>query len=127
MLLAVCDVLVIKALEAMGKFLVRTDRGRYTHMIASDIPMHLAHTIWTASDEIVSKATRGAWDVVPLILDTHGGCCEYDPTQVTNLLDGYVHDLVITGTPHDLDELEYRLRRRLNLPVYNHEQEAGSQ
>ena len=33
------------------------------------------------------------------------------------MLDSYVRDLVITGTVHTLDELEYRFSTRLNLPV----------
>jgi hypothetical protein len=34
------------------------------------------------------------------------------------MLDEYVHDLVITGTPHSLGELHYRFENRLGLQVY---------
>lgn len=126
-LLAVCDVLVIKALERTGNYILRADRSRHWQMEKAGKPHYLAHTMWQPSDGVVTKALRGAWDVVPMLLDTHGGCCEYEAGQVTSLLDGYVHDLVITGTAHDLDELAYRMKAQLGLPVYRTpiNQEAG--
>lgn len=113
-LLAVSDVLVIKALEATGKRLVRADRSRFR--VLGSTPFHAAHTIWEADDAEVSKALRGAWDVVPVIIATHGGHCGVDPRAVTQVLDQYVHDLCITGTPHTLAELAYRFDTRLALP-----------
>lgn len=102
--LAVCDVLVYKALEAMGKRLVRSDRSRYRILGAR--PVHTAHMLWPPSDAEVDKALRGAWDVVPALIP--------DPVRarrITLALDSYVHDLVITGTAHTRDELAYRLER----------------
>jgi hypothetical protein len=122
-LLAVCDVLVVKALEKMGNYIVRAERSRYA--LLGVRPHYLAHTLWKPSDAIVSKAIRGAWDVVPLLLETHGGCCNYDAAHVVSLLDVYVHDLAITGTEHDIDELAYRLRSKLGLPVYRKSVEAS--
>lgn len=122
-LLAVCDVLAFKALEKMGKFILRAGRYRYNEI--GSRPPHIAHTIWPVSDEIVSKALRGAWDVVPLLLDTHGGCCEFETESVVRALDEYVHDLVITGTAHDIDELAYRLQTQLGLPVYRNPDAHG--
>jgi hypothetical protein len=118
-LLAVCDVLVLKALERMGNDIIRrAPRGEGRHQTWGERPKYLAHTVWTPTDAMVTKGTKGAWDVVPAILENHGGCCDYDSTQVIDLLSRYVHDLAITGTEHDIDELAYRLRSRLNLPVY---------
>jgi hypothetical protein len=114
-LLAVCDVLVIKALETMGKWIVRTERSRYRVM--GSRPFYLAHTIWQPADDVVTKALKGAWDVVPAMLDTHG-CCDITSLQVTHMLDDYVHDLVITGTEHSIYLLAYRFDDRLGLPVY---------
>lgn len=114
-LLAVCDVLVVKALESMGKWMVRESRSRYrakgTH------PWHEIHTLWQPDEAMVTKALRSAWDVVPAMLDTHG-CCGITSRQVTRMLDEYVHDLCITGTAHSLGELQYRFQDRLGLPVY---------
>ena len=119
-LLAVCDVLVLKALEAMGKWIVRAERARYRQLASR--PYFEAHTLWQPDDTVVSKALRGAWDVVPAMLDTHG-CCDVTVRQVTEMLDSYVHDLVITGTRHTMDELAYRFTDRLGLPVYLEERE----
>jgi hypothetical protein len=118
-LLAVCDVLVIKALERLGNDIIRrAPRGERRHQIFGERAKHTAHTVWPADDAYVSKAIRNAWDVVPLLLETHGGCCEYDSARVIHLLNVYVHDLAITQTQHDINELAYRLQSKLGLPVY---------
>jgi len=116
-LVAVCDVLVIKALERVGGFIRRATRSRYD--IAKGRSLDVIHTIWQATDEQIDRALLGAWDVVPALLDLHG-CCDVTPLQVTSMLDDYVHDLVITGTPHTLHGeggLEYRFATRLGLPL----------
>jgi len=117
-LVAVCDVLVLKALERVGTFILRGSRQRYD--IVRSRPLSVIHTIWQADDEQTAKALRGAWDVVPALLDIHGECCDVTAIQVTEMLDGYVHDLVLTGTPHTLHGeggLEYRFATRLGLPI----------
>jgi len=114
-LVAVADVLVVKALERVGAFLLRGNRQRYLQ--ARDTPLHAVHTIWAAPDDLTAKALRGAWDVVPALVDSHG-CCEVPSIDVIHMLDDYVHDLVITGTPHVLEGpegLEYRFECRLGL------------
>lgn len=116
-LLAVADVLCLKALEAMGKWIVRQERSRFR--AKGTRPWYVMHTLWQPDDATVTKALRGAWDVVPAMLDTHG-CCGITSRQVTVMLDSYVHDLVITGSPHSLEELRYRFESRLGLPVYDH-------
>jgi len=117
-LVAVCDVLTVKALERVGGFLMRGSRERYH--VARGRPLHTIHCLWQATDDMTSRALRGAWDVVPALLDMHGSCCDVSAFQITSMLDDYVHDLVVTGTPHDLHGdggLEYRFASRLGLPV----------
>lgn len=121
-LLAVCDVLTTKALENMGKFIVRISRERFR--LLGTRPWHVAHTMWPVADEIVDKALRGAWDVVPAMLDAHG-CCGITSRQVTQMLDEYVHDLAVSGTAHSVEELRYRFETRLGLPVYDLEAAHG--
>lgn len=121
-LVAVCDVLVVKALERVGAFLVRGERSRYA--ASRGKPMHTIHTIWQAPDDVTEKGLKGAWDVVPALLDSHG-CCGVTSLQVTTMLDDYVHDLVLTGDAHNLSDLEYRFRSRLGMPVgHSHEEHA---
>lgn len=115
-LLTVSNVLVFKALEAMGKYIVRAERARFK--LLGNRPFHEAHTLWQAEDKTVDKALKNAWDVVPALLDVHG-CCGVTSTEVTRMLDDYVHDLVITGTPHTLDELAWRYEAKLGLPVFD--------
>ena len=119
-LLAVCDVLVLKALEKLGNYLVRAERSRFRTL--GTRPTTLAHTLWPASDHLVNKALKGAWDVVPALLEVHG-CCGVTSLQVSRMLDEYVHDLAVTGTEHDLAELIYRFESRLGLPIYAKEEE----
>lgn len=116
-LLTVSDVLVYKALEAMGKYIVRAERARFK--LLGNRPFHEAHTLWQAADRTVDKALRNAWDVVPALLDVHGDA-GVTAVQVTKTLDDYVHDLVVTGMPHSLEELAYRYEAKLGLPVYDH-------
>lgn len=119
-LVAVCDVLIVKALERVGAFLIRGSRSRYD--AAAGTPLHLIHTKWRAPDELTARALRGAWDVVPALLDSHG-CCDVPSDAVIRVLDDYVHDLVITGTEHVVQGdggLEYRFISRLGLSLPEH-------
>ena len=111
-LLTVSDVLVHKALETMGKYIVRAERSRFKTLGSK--PFYLAHTLWQADDHTVDKALKNAWDVVPPLLDVHG-CCGVTSLQVTKMLDEYVHDLVVSGTEHQMDDLSYRFQSRLGL------------
>lgn len=116
-LLAVTDVLTVKALETMGKWIVRAERSRYRQL--GTRPYTVAHTMWQPDDAVVTKALKGAWDVIPALLDQYG-CCGVTPIQVTEMLNTYVHDLVVTGTEHTIGELEYRFTTRLGLPVFDY-------
>lgn len=115
-LLAVCDVLVLKALERLGGFIVRAKRGRY-HETGGQ-PKYVMHTRWRPDEKMVSKALAGAWDVVPALLDTHG-CCDVSAAKVSDMLDSYVSDLAITGTAHTMEELMFRFEGQLALPVFD--------
>lgn len=126
-LLAVCDVLVVRALEAVGKIIIRTT-DRSLRGPTETMPRHEAHTVLRPQAvqlpgdtvpqfrPVVEKALHGAWDVVPAMLDTHG-CCGVNSAQVTGMLDGYVRDLLITGTPHDLAKLHYRFEAFLGVDL----------
>ena len=113
-LLAVCDTLVIKALEQLGKYLVRAERSRFN--ILGERPFSEAHTIWRAPDALVDKALRNTWDVVPLLVASHGPDA-IQACDVVDVLDEYVHDLAVTSYPHTIQQLAYRFVSRLSLPV----------
>lgn len=115
-LLAVCDVLVVRALEAVGKRIVRAERARFTRLGTRQ--WHEAHTIWPPDEPSTAKTLTNAWDVVPALLDVHG-CCGVTSRQVTTMLDEYVRDLLITGTAHRFEELRYRFSDRLGLEVHS--------
>lgn len=115
-LLAVADVLVYKALEKLGSFIVRSERGRFNQIGSK--PKYVAHTIWTPQESMVIKALQNAWDVVPALMDVHG-CAGITSVQITQMLDEYVRDLAITGTAHHTDELRYRFESRLGIPVFD--------
>lgn len=106
-LVAVVDVLVVKALEAVGKRIVRADRARFNALKGR--PFHEAHVLWPADIVTVSKATKGAWDVVPALLDNHG-CPGAESGRVVTLLDAYVSQVATHGVPHRLDRLVSALR-----------------
>lgn len=106
-LVAVVDVLVVKALEAVGKRIVRADRARFNAIKGR--PFHEAHVLWPTDIITVSKATKGAWDVVPALLDNHG-CPGVESGRVVTLLDAYVSQVATHGVPHRLDRLVTALR-----------------
>ena len=113
-LLAVCDVLVVKALEQLGKYLTRAERSRFNAL--GERPFSEAHTIWRAPDTLVCKALRNTWDVVPLLVASHGPDA-VDADSVVAMLDEYVHDLAVSGYSHSIQQLAYRFVTRLSLPV----------
>jgi len=120
-LLAVCDVLVTKALEALGRYVVRFDRSRWAAL--GDRPKYIAHTLWPPTDDMVTKAIREAWDVVPVLLNVHapeGWPGSVSADRVGQELDSYVHDLAITGEQHTLEALAERLSVRLGLHTAQH-------
>lgn len=106
-LVAVVDVLVVKALESVGKRIVRQDRARFNALKGR--PFHEAHVLWPTDIVTVGKATKGAWDVVPALLDNHG-CPGVDSGRVVTLLDAYVSQLATHGAPHTLARLVKGLR-----------------
>ena len=106
-LVAVVDVLVVKALESVGKRIVRADRARFNALKGR--PFHEAHVLWPTDIITVSKATKGAWDVVPALLDNHG-CPGVESGRVVTLLDAYVSQVATHGVPHRLDRLVSALR-----------------
>lgn len=113
-MLAVCDVLIVKALEAMGKRIVRAERSRFSRLGTK--PWHLAHTMWTPDALMVEKGLVGSWDVIPALLDNHG-CCGVTSRQVESMVDNYVRDLLVTGTPHNMTDLRYRFEKFLGIPL----------
>ena len=97
-LVAACDALVLKALESVGKRLVRSDRARYR--VLGTRPFHEAHCLWPAPPDLVDKALRSAWDVVPSL------CSHTDAIpNLTSVLDMYVKAVVSRQEPHDCNDL----------------------
>lgn len=97
-LVAACDALVLKALESVGKRLVRYDRARYR--VLGTRPFHEAHCLWPAPASLVDKALCSAWDVVPSL-------CMHVPDipNLTSVLDMYVKAVVDSQKPHDCNDL----------------------
>jgi hypothetical protein len=137
-LVAACDVLVLRALEVVGKRIVRSpdvgkdgspggmyggravrrDEGRFrrTRMLTEERAWHEAHLLWRPDRRTLDKALETAWDAVPLLFAEYG-CCGATPQQVTMILDRYVRDLVTTQTGHSVDELRYRFAAYLGVPT----------
>jgi hypothetical protein len=109
---AACDVAVIRALELIGKRIARDGRARYGALQQSGRAWHEAHTIWRAEQAHVDAALAGAWGVLPRLAAEHGCCGLVDPLLL-GVLDGYVRDLVASGTPHTFEALQGRLRDAL--------------
>ncbi len=105
-LVAACDVLVLRALELVGKRIVRADRSRFKRL--ADAPFNLAHLMWQPDQEMLDKALAGAWDYVPQVVQDHARS-DVSARQVELVLDRYVRDLVHATRGHAVEELRYRL------------------
>lgn len=115
-LLAVADVLVIKALEKTGKMLARNAGNRSRARVATKLPWHMVHTEVPPTPRDIDKGLHGAWDVIPAMLDHHG-CCGVTSRQVETMVDAYARDLLITGSVHNLIDLRYRFERFLGISL----------
>lgn len=130
---AAVDVLVLRALELVGKHIVRASdvakgvpggksiraqrgRARHNELLDSGHTWHDAHVLWAPDAATVDKALSTAWDQVPTLLEDHG-CCGLTPDTLTAVLDRYVRDLLLTQEPHSVAELRYRLGAYLGVPV----------
>lgn len=113
-LLAVCDVLVVKTLETVGKRIVRADRSRFARLQGR--PWHIAHTLWKPDPGMVDKGLAGSWDVIPAMLDNHG-CCDITSAQIIELMDRYVRQLLSSSDPHQLSNLRSHFEKYLGIAV----------
>lgn len=105
-LVAACDVLVLRALELVGKRIVRADRSRFSRLDGR--PFHLAHLLWQPEPDMLDKALAGAWGFVPMVVQSHA-TDHVNARQIELLLDRYVRDLVVSMRGHSVEELQYRL------------------
>lgn len=108
-MLAVCDVLVLRALEMIGKRLSRAQRSRLSKM--EQMPWHEAHTIFHADEATVDKVLVSAWEMLPSMLSVHG-CAGFTPSHLASTLDEYVRDLASMGLSHSTDNLRIVLDAR---------------
>jgi hypothetical protein len=105
-LIAACDVLVLRALELVGKRVVRMDRSRYGRM--GDRPFYEAHLLWQPDSVQLDRALESAWDLVPHVVSVHGRP-HLSPVEIRLVLDRYVRELIKATRGHDVTELAYRL------------------
>lgn len=105
-LVAVCDVLVLRSLELLGKRIVRQDRSRFQRM--SGLQWHDAHCLWQPDRDTEDRALDGAWSMVPDLLSRYP-CGDVGSAELSATLDRYVRELVRSQRSHDGAELAYRL------------------
>jgi hypothetical protein len=113
-LLDVCDVLVLKALDALGRKIVRQPRSRFKEFGGK--PWHVAHIQWRPDPKDVDRTLDSAWDVLPALLtprraDALGVSAEV----LTKCLDEYVRLLLERGLEHELRSLRYWLVAKVDL------------
>jgi hypothetical protein len=106
-IVAACDVLVLRALELVGKRIVRLERSRYQRM--GGRPWHEVHLLWQPDAQAVEQGLAHAWDAVGLVVEEHG-CCGVTGPQLRLILDRYVRDLLTTMQGHTATDLRYRLQ-----------------
>jgi len=105
-LTAACDVLVLRALELVGKRVVRQDRSRYKRL--GSRPWFEAHCLWRVDPMTLEKALADAWSMVPTVVHNYP-CGEIDGPQLIAVLDRYVRELVASQRGHEVADLSYCL------------------
>ncbi len=115
-LLDVCDVLVLKALDSLGRKIIRQPRSRFKEF--GGRPWHVAHTQWRPDVKDVDRTLDSAWDVLPALLTTQrADALGITAEQVTTCLDEYVRLLLERGLEHESRSLRYWLAARLGLTL----------
>lgn len=107
-LVAACDLAVLRALELIGRRCAKSNRARFGVVAKSGLDWFEVHTVWAPEPRAVDAALSGAWAVLPRLVSQHGCCALVEP-DVQVLLDAYVRELVASQRPHDFAELERRL------------------
>jgi hypothetical protein len=105
-LAAACDVLVVRALELIGKRIVRIERSRFNRL--GTLAFHEAHILWQPDKDTLDKALASAWDYLPDVIRNHA-IAGTDADEVRLALERYIHDLVQMKRGHSVEELRYRL------------------
>ena len=106
-LVAVCHVLTLHALQRLGRWILRQDRPRTLSWRGR--PLHEAYLRWPTDDAVISKALRGAWDIIPDMLAEFEDLACLDEELLMNTLDSYVHDLVVARERHTVGQLRARV------------------
>lgn len=118
-LLAVSNVLVLKALDKLGNYLIRRGErslySRFGSIPRSEVYLHVRPTTVQ-----VDRALQGAWDVIPAQLADFG-CSGVTARQVQAMLTDYIHHLADAGLRHDVDLLRRCFVDQLGLPIYDTE------
>lgn len=107
--MTVCDALTMQALQRVGRWIIRHERPRPKLWAGTGRPLHEAYLRWPVDDAVIGKALRGAWDIVPMLLARWDDFACLDEEELMNSLDSYVHDVVVTQTPHTVAELRRRI------------------
>lgn len=88
----VADLAVHRALELAGKRLI-TRHIRASRPDLNHVPAHTLHTHIAASDADIDRIMTGVWSTLTAVVPNAG--------PLVDVLDGYVRDLIRTGTPHE--------------------------
>lgn len=115
-LVAVADVVVLRALEVAGKRVAGRDRSLRGRLQAEGVAPWRVHTLVRPDLPTVLRALDGAWDALPFLVDEYG-CCGATPEQVEAVLSRYARDLLLTGQEHRTSELRVRLGAYLGLDL----------
>lgn len=87
-----CESIVVRALEVLGKRIVRQRRSRWVQLGAT--PWYEVHTLWSPKETDVNATLEHAWDLVPDLCIRWG---HDDPVGLAQRLDAYTRQLVWDG------------------------------
>lgn len=103
------DMVVRRALESVGKRILRADRSRFRRLDELGRDITDAHTAWLADEVEAGRAIRGAWAILPGALSAHD-LTHVDPAQLSQVLEEFVLHHVRTSRRYEVSRLEALLR-----------------
>lgn len=95
-----CEAQVVRALEVLGKRIVRRQSSRWVEL--GGLPWHEVHTRWAPDARDLDSTLESAWDLIPDL------CRRWEhpnPQRVVERLDWYTRRIVEfrqSPSPHDV-------------------------
>lgn len=103
-LVAACDVLILRALETAGRLIYGRSRRADHRGALEDVPPHLVHTVRRPTPDEVERILAQSWGQLATVHDWYG-CCGWTMTDLRDVLGDHLRRCLEQGRAHEHDDL----------------------